>query len=171
MARQIAVDWAAEDTEADLHAQYRAEKVTEVRTRLHALWLLRRGEPPAAVAAAVGVGLRSVHRWLQWYRESGMAQVRSRRKGGVGTPSYLTPEQERQVVAEAAQGVFATAQAVRDWIEEQFGVVYTVGSMYTLLPRLGIRLKVPRPRHAKTDPQAQETWKKGGSGSAWPRSA
>ncbi len=171
MARQIAVDWAAEDTEADLHAQYRAEKVTEVRTRLHALWLLRRGEPPAAVAAAVGVGLRSVHRWLQWYREGGMAQVRSRRKGGVGTPSYLTPEQERQVVAEAAQGVFATAQAVRDWIEEQFGVVYTRDSLYTLLPRLGIRLKVPRPRHAKTDPQAQATWKKGGSGSAWPRSA
>ncbi|MCY4522937.1 MAG: winged helix-turn-helix domain-containing protein, partial [Caldilineaceae bacterium] len=164
MARQIAVDWAAEDTEADLHAQYRAEKVTEVRTRLHALWLLRRGEPPAAVAAAVGVGLRSVHRWLQWYREGGMAQVRSRRKGGVGTPSYLTPEQERQVVAEAAQGVFATAQAVRDWIEEQFGVVYTRDSLYTLLPRLGIRLKVPRPRHAKTDPQAQATWKKGGSG-------
>ena len=166
MARQIAVDWAAEDTEADLHAQYRAEKVTEVRTRLHALWLLRRGEPPAAVAAAVGVGLRSVHRWLQWYREGGMAQVRSRRKGGVGTPSYLTPEQERQVVAEAAQGVFATAQAVRDWIEERFGVVYTRDSMYTLLPRLGIRLKVPRPRHAKTDPQAQATWKKGGSGNA-----
>ena len=166
MARQIAVDGAAEDTEAALHAQYRAEKVTEVRTRLHALWLLRRGEPPAAVAAAVGVGLRSVHRWLQWYREGGRTEVCGRRKGGVGTPSYLTPEQERQVVAEAAKGVFGSAQAVRDWIEERFGVVYTVGSMYTLLPRLGIRRKVPRPRHAKTDPQAQATWKKGGSGNA-----
>ena len=40
--------------------------------------------------------------------------------------------------------MFATVPAVRDWIEEQFGVVYTVGSMYTLLPRLGIRLKVRR---------------------------
>ncbi len=171
MARQIAVVWAAEDTEAALHAQYRAEKVTEVRTRLHALWLLRRGEAPAAVAAAVGVGLRSVHRWLQWYREGGRTEVCGRRKGGVGTPSYLTPAQQEQVVAEAAQGVFATAQAVRDWIEERFGVVYTRDSLYTLLPRLGIRLKVPRPRHAKTDPQAQAAWQKGGSGSAWPRSA
>ena len=68
------------------------------------------------------------------------------------------------MVAEAAQGVFGSAQAVRDWIEERFGVVYTRDSMYTLLPRLGIRLKVPRPRHAKTDPQAQATWKKGGLG-------
>ena len=27
---------------------------------------------------------------------------------------------------------------MRDWIEEQFGVSYRVGSLYTLLPRLGI---------------------------------
>ena len=75
------------------------------------------------------------------------------------------------MVAAAATGVFGTAQAVRDWIEERFGVAYTRGSMYTLLPRLGIRLKVSRPRHPKTDPQAQAAWKKGGLGSAWPRSA
>ena len=86
-----------------------------------------------------------------------------RRKGGPGKPSYLTPDQAEQVVAEAARGVFATAQAVRDWIEARFGVVYTVGSMYTLLPRLGIRLKTPRPLHTQADPQAQEAWKKGGS--------
>ena len=39
-----------EDTAAALHAQYRAE----VHTRLHALWLLRQGEGPTAVAAGVG---------------------------------------------------------------------------------------------------------------------
>ena len=93
-----------------------------------------------------------------------MTQVCGRRRGGPGKPSFLTPEQERQVVAEAATGVFATAQAVRDWIEERFGVVYTRGSLYTLPPRLGIRLKVPRSRHPKTDPQAQETWKRGARG-------
>ena len=48
-------------------------------------------------------------------------------------------------------GVFAAAQSVRDWIEEQFGVAYTVGSLYTLLPRLGIRLKMPRPGHTQAD--------------------
>ncbi len=35
MARKIAVAWAAEDTEAALHARYRAEAVIAVRTRLH----------------------------------------------------------------------------------------------------------------------------------------
>ena len=105
------------------------------------------------------------------YRAEPVAEVRSHRRGGPGKPCFLTPAQQEQVVAEAAQGVFGTAQAVRDWIEEQFGVVYTRDSLYTLLPRLGIRLKVPRPRHAKTAPQAQAAWQKGGSGSVWPRSA
>ena len=84
MTRKVVITWAAADTTAALHAQYRAEREPEVRTRLHALWLLRQGEPPAAVAAAVGVGLRSVHRWLQWYREGGLAQVRSRAQGRSG---------------------------------------------------------------------------------------
>ncbi len=171
MTRKVSINWAAEDTADALHAQYRAEPVAEVRTRLHALWLLRLGEGPMAVAAVVGVSRNSVPQWLRWYREGGLAAVRAHRRGGHGTPSYLTPAQQEQLVAEAAQGVFATAQAVRDWIEERFGVVYTRDSMYTLLPRLGIRRKVPRPRHAQTDPQAQAAWKKGGSGRAWPRSA
>ena len=50
---------------------------------------------------------------------------------------------------------------MRDWIEAQFEVVYTVGSMYTLLPRLGIGFKVLRPRHTQADPQVQATWTKG----------
>ena len=164
MTRKVSIAWDCEDTADALHRQYRVEKVTEVRTRLHALWLLRQGQGPTAVAAAVGVSRNSIQLWLRWYRSGGLAEVRSHRQGGHGTPCYLTEAQQAQVVAEAATGVFATAQAVRDWIEEQFGVVYTVGSMYTLLPRLGIRLKVPRPRHTKADPQVQATWKKGGSG-------
>ena len=170
MARKVRVIWAEEDTADALHKQYRAEKVTEVRTRLHALWLLRQGQGPTAVAAAVGVGRNAVQRWLRWYRAGGLEAVRSRRRGGPGKPSYLTPAQEQQVVAAAATGVFATAQAVRDWIEAQFGVVYTRDSMYTLLPRLGIRLKVPRPRHAQANPQAQAAWQKGGSEHVWPQS-
>ncbi len=166
MTRKTAIAWAAEDTAAALHAQYRAEAVAEVRTRLHALWLLRQGQGPTVVAAAVGVSRNSVQQWLRWYRAGGLAEVRAHRRGGHGTPCYLTEAQQAQVVAEAAQGVFATAQAVRDWIEAQFGVVYTVGSMYTLLPRLGIRLKVSRPRHTQADAQAQATWKKGGSANA-----
>ena len=120
MTRKASVVWAAAVSSAALHAQCRAEQVAEVRTRLHALW-------------------------LRWHREGGLDAVRAHRRGGPGKPSHLTPDQEAQVAAEAIQDVFATAQAVRDWIEAQFGVAYTRSSMYTLLPRLEIRLKAAPP--------------------------
>ena len=126
MARKTAVVRAVEDTAAALQAQYRAEPVPEVRTRRHALWRRRLGEGPTVAASVVGVGRRSVQRWLGWYREGGLA-------------------------------------AGRDWIEARCGVAYTVAGIHTLLERLRIRLKAPRPRHTKADPQAQETGKKGGS--------
>ena len=88
-------------------------------------------------------------------------------KGGVGKSSFLMPAQDAQVVAEEAKEVFG--RAVRDWIEAWCGVAYIRGSMYTLLPRMGIRLKVPRPRHAKADSQAQVAWKKESLCNAWPR--
>ena len=72
-------------------------------------------------------------------------------RGRTGEASYLTKDQERQVVVATGGGT----AAVRDWIEAQFGVACTCGSLYRLLPRLGTRLQMPRPRHAQTDPQAQ----------------
>ena len=164
MARKTAVVWAAEDTAEALHAHYRAEPAAEVRTRLHGLWLVRRGESPTAVAAAVGVSRRSVQRWLGWYREGGLAAVRSRRRGGPGKPCFLTEAQQARLVAEAATGVFRTGQAVRDWLEERFGVAYTVAGVYTLMERRGLRLKTPRPQHPQADPRTQAAWKKGDSG-------
>ena len=116
--------------------------MAEVRTRLHALWLLRRGEGPTVVAAVVGVGRNAVQRWLRWYREGGLEAVRSHRRGGPGKPSFLTRDHEAQLVAEAARGRFATAQAVRDWLAAECGWS-----------------------------TAWAAWKKGGSGPACKRSA
>ena len=117
MTRAAVIPWSADDTAEALRDRYRAEPEGVVRTRLHALWLLRQPEAgwtPTTVAAALGVHRGTVQQWLRWYREGGLTQVCGRRKGGPGKPRFLTPAQERQVVAEAATGVFATAQAVRD---------------------------------------------------------
>ena len=125
-----------------------------MRTRLQALWLLRAGWTVQATAAAVGVHYRTVQRWLGDYRDGG---------GGTGQPRRLTPEQEAALEAHAATGALRTASAAGRWIEEQFGVTYAAGGIYSLLARLRIRPKVPRPVNPKADPAAQAAWQKGGS--------
>ena len=44
MTRQAVIPWSADDTAEALRARYRAEPEGVVRTRLHALWLLRQPE-------------------------------------------------------------------------------------------------------------------------------
>jgi transposase len=102
-----------------------------------------------------------VQRWVDWCRHGGLAEVRTRKGGGKGNAPYVTLEQEAAVKAEAATGAFHTAEAVRQWVADQFGVTYTPKGIYSLLKRVDCRPKVPRPLHAKADLAAQEAWKKG----------
>ena len=168
MARpEFVVGWRAEDTAEALRRAYRDEADGEVRTRLHGLWLVRRGQRLAEVAPVVGVHPRTVQRWVRWYREGGLAAVRTRKRGGRGQAPWLSPEQQAAVLEQAATGAFHTAAEARQWIREQFQVSYRPKGIYRLLGRLGCRPKVPRPIHEKADPAAQESWKKGASPRRW----
>ena len=166
MGKRMHVEWREEDTEEALKAAYQAERDGIVRTRLHALWLLRRDWRAAEVADALGAGYRSVKQWVMWYRRGGLDEVRVHKKGGKGTPRFLNAHQERALVEEVKGGRFRTAAQIRDWIESEYGVEYAVKSVYTVLRRLGCARKVPRPRHTKADVARQEAWKRGGLGEA-----
>jgi transposase len=100
---------------------------------------------------------------MDWYRESGLSEIAKRLPGQAGgAESYLTSEQEAQLVALANEGRFRTAREIQHWLKEQFDVDYTRKGVYSLLERLEIVWKVPRPTNPKADPDQQESWKKGG---------
>lgn len=161
--RPFTMAWSADDSEEALKAAYLAERDGLIRTRLQALWLLRTGRSLGETTSALGVHYRSIQRWVGWYRRGGLAAVRSHRLGGVGQAPFLPRETHEHVAQEVASGRFRTAAEIRDWIAASYQVDYTVGGIYTLVGRLGCRLKVPRPIHPQTDLAQQEAWKKGDS--------
>ena len=111
MTRQAVIPWSDNDTAEALQQRYRAEPEGIIRTRLHALWLLRQPEGRLdAHDRGRGPGGSPVHgsAVAEVVPEGGLAQVCGRRKGGPGKPSFLTKAQEQQVVAEAATGMFGT---------------------------------------------------------------
>lgn len=169
--RKLTIAWAAEDDAASLYVRYRRERRADVRPRLHALWLVRRGHTARETAEVLGVDERTVQRWVAWYRAGGLAPIEGRHAGSQGAPSYLTVEQRAALADEVATGRFRTAAEIRRWITEQWGVHYTEGGMYALLGRLRCAPKVPRPVHEQTDQLAQARWKKGGSHQPSRRSA
>jgi transposase len=159
--RPFAVVWREEDTPEALKAAYQKERNSEVRTRLHGLWLLRCGWRLGMVAQVMGTHYRSVQRWVGWYRKGGLPEVRRHRMGGRGPQPWLSPEAESHVSAAGATGRFRTAWEIREWIAQQYGASYTLGGAYRLLQRLKCSPKVPRPVHTKADPEGQAAWKKG----------
>ena len=82
MPETPAIPWAPQDTLETLKQAYLQEAHPVKRTRLHALWRLRRDGSLADTVDAMGVHPRSVHRWVSWYRTGGLPAVRARRKEG-----------------------------------------------------------------------------------------
>jgi transposase len=159
MGRPVRVAWG-EDA-ATLGALYRAERDYQIRPRLQALWLVRQGRGVRETAAVVGTHERTVQQWLAWYRQAGLAGVRAHRRQGPGKAAWLSAEQQAALVAEAAKGVFYTAQDAVNWVHEQFGVAYRLKGMYRLLARLQTQPKVPRPFNPNASPEQQAAWKGG----------
>lgn len=162
MSRRVVVEWR--ESAAELYAQYTAERDVPRRQRLQALWLVRTGMRVGEASQIAGVGQRTLERWLGWYRQGGLAAVLRRLPGhgARGQPGRLTPEQRARLVERASAGGFRTYDEARQWVAAQFGVAYSYQGMYSVLARLGVHPKVPRPMAAKADPAAQAAWKRGG---------
>jgi transposase len=162
MSKLVAVEWA--ETAEELEARYRAEREVGRRKRLGALWRVRAGDRVAAAGRLVGVGERTVFRWLAWYRVGGLAGVLRRvpGHGATGQPHRLAAAQRAGVLARCAAGEFRTFEEARAWAQAEYGVVYRPGGLYTALRRLGVRPRVPRPVAEKADPAAREAWRQGG---------
>lgn len=157
----VKIDWL--ESADDLQARYRAEHDPHVRTRLHALWLLRLGTRTIdAVAAIVGVNPSSVKSWVNWYRTGGLAEVTAHHLGQAGgVVAKISLEDQAILASEAADGTFRSIDEVRVWLKEYCDLDYSYWGTRSLLDRLKIHAKVPRPVNPKTDRAAQEAWKKG----------
>jgi len=131
--------------------------------------LLRIGEhTQREVAAVLGVHVSTLQTWLDWYRAGGLAEVARHHQGaGGGRTAKLTPRQAVRFYAVACTGRFRGIEDARQWVEATFGVTSTYDGMRSLLDRLEIVSKVPRPQHPKTDLAAQEAFKKGAWCSLW----
>jgi transposase len=147
-----------------LYDRYVAERDLARRKRLQVLWRVRSGRTATQAAQEAGVGLRTVTRWLDWYRAGGLDSVLRRvpGHGAPGSTSRLTPEQQEQLLDQTRAGAFRTYDEARTWVETTCGVAYSYQGMYSVLARLEVHPKVPRPLAAKADLTTQDQWQKGG---------
>lgn len=163
--RPLTITWL--ETAEELYQRYRQEANRHRRDRLQVLWLVRVGKPLTEVSEVVGVPYSTLKRWVAWYRRGGLEAVLRRTPGyaASGVGSYLSAEQQTQLRRAADQGAFRTASEAQRWIQQQWRIHYSRKGIYSRFSRMKITWKVPRPRAAQADPEAQSAWKKGASSS------
>ena len=159
MGRALVIGWR--HSRKYLAVLYDRERDPHLRTRYQALMLLRQGKGLSEVAAIVGRSYRTLHRWVVWYRQGGVAEIGKHSVGGHGCAARrLSPAQEAALTGKAAAGEIRTVWDGVHWAAAQ-GVPYTYWGMRWVLARLGLKKKVPRPCNPKASRAQQRAWKKG----------
>ena len=117
------------------------------------------------VARRLGRSPRFVDEWAGRYRRGGLDALVPRKPRGA-TPK-LSPAQEAKLKARLdagplpADGVCALrGKDVVRILEAEFGVRHTIGSVYSVLRRIGYSCLAPRPRHERNDPAAVASFKR-----------
>lgn len=138
--------------------------------RLAIWWTARDRRHATEIAELLGVGSRTVRRWIRSFNTEGPAGLETDNLGGRRW-AHLSEAEERATLADlrahAEAGRLVTIHEVRASVEARVGHAISSGSLYALLHRHEWRKVVPRPRHVGADPDAQEAYPRGPSPPLW----
>jgi transposase len=150
----------------EIYRRYRACPDARVKTRWHALWLMARPDGPLSAEQPRAVGLSDV--WVRQlvcrYNACGPSGLDDGRKANGARPK-LTPEQQAELFAalraESPDGGLWTGPKVAAFARARFGVRVRDQTGWEWLRQLGLRLKVPRPRHPRAaSADEQRRWQR-----------
>lgn len=148
----------------ELETRYRRASDPVVRSHWQVIWLLARGWVAAQVAAVTGYTVNWVRTLARRYNQLGPAGLDDRRHRNPGAAGLLSATQRAALVAALAQpppdGGVGTGPKAAAWMAATLGRRVHPQRGWEILRRSGWTAKVPRPRHAKVEPEAQAAFKK-----------
>lgn len=134
----------------ELEAQHRKERDRRVADRVKAVLLHAEGWSQKQIAQALRIHPETVHEHLHDYRES----KKVRPENG-GSRSELTHVQALAIVEHLETNTYAKALEICGYIQETYGVSFTVSGLTKWLHAHGFSYKKPKGTPAKADPEKQ----------------
>ena len=141
----------------------RKEADAKQRDRYRAVLLALEGQTAKVIMTTINRSRRFVQRWVYVYRDGGIDAICPKRQ--TGRPRKLTGPEEVQLRERILAGAkpqdavcSLRGQDIRRIINSEFGVEYSLPSVYVVLHRLGLSCLQPRPKHKKNDPQKMRQW-------------
>ena len=153
-------------TSAALRRAAARSRDAQATRRMLALALVLEGVDRKTAAQTCGMDRQTLRDWVHRYNAEGLAGLSNHR--GAPRPRRLDPDQRSELTAWLEAGPDPAVDGVVRWrrqdlqarIAERFGVELHERTVGKYLATLGYRRLSVRPRHPKTDPEAQEAFKK-----------
>jgi transposase len=153
-------------TAAELRAAAVKSRNPQASRRMLALALVLEGVDRKSAAETCGMDRQTLRDWVHRYNAEGLAGLANRR--GAPRPRRLDAEQVAELVFWLEAGPDPAVDGVVRWrrqdlrvrIVSAFGVELHERTVGKYLAGLGYRRLSVRPRHPKTNPEAQEAFKK-----------
>jgi transposase len=152
----------------DLRRLARRERNRRTATRMLALAHALDGMSRAEAARLVGLERQALRDAVVRFNAEGLAGLRDRPKPG--RPSRLSEAEQALLRAKvfrqpspAEGGGDWTLPRLCAWIESRFGKALHPASLSRIMRALDLSRQKTRPRHPRSDPQAQAAFAKGGS--------
>ena len=153
-------------TAAELRAAAAKTKDSRAARRMLAIALVLDGADRTTAATTCGMDRQTLRDWVHRYNAEGLAGLANRRSPGASP--LLTPEQKAELAALVEAGPDPQRDGVVRWrridlqarIRALFGVAMHERTVGKQLAALGFRRLSVRPQHPKSDPEAQEAFKK-----------
>ena len=150
--------------EYDFSGLIKEEKHQGVRKRLLAMLYLQRDPSITDAAASVGASWKTVQSWLSNFRAYGLEglydKYRSGRNRSLSESQLKELESYLVSASEDTSGGVMTAQAILNYARDELSCNCSLPTMYRALHDLNFSWISCRSVHPKTDPKAQEAYKK-----------
>jgi transposase len=145
-----------------------AAKATDAKAarRMLAIALVMEGMDRRTAAESCGMDRQTLRDWVHRYNAAGLEGLSNRRSAG--PRPRLSAEQKAELAQMVREGPNPVVDGVVRWrrvdlkdrIEARFGVTMHERTVGKQLAALGFRRLSVRPQHPKSDPEAQEAFKK-----------
>ena len=150
----------------ELRAAAAKEKDAKAARRMLALAMVLEGMDRKTAAENCGMDRQTLRDWVHRYNAEGLAGLSNRR--APGPKPRLSAAQKAELAQMVREGPDPAVDGVVRWrridlkrqIEARFAVKMHERTVGKQLAALGFRRLSVRPQHPKSDPEAQETFKK-----------
>lgn len=139
-----------------LRVMQRKEKDKRVYIKVTVLLMLHYGFTPQMIAESLGIDDSTVYRYRQGYEELGLEDYL--KSFFVSYSGQLTEEEEQDLLLEVRERLYINSKQVAAFIQQEYGVQYSLSAVVKLLNRLGFTYKKTKGVGIKADREAQEAF-------------